>query len=275
MSSKLNQKNIENLLVSKLTENKDKLRESFFSFNTSTKTKFCVLDDLLPAEIVLDVFKNFPEENEFSLRDTFREKKFTFAKLNQLKNSLPEIVTDALQSEEVIRLISYITQINKLKGDPSLYAGGLSRMDKSHFLNPHIDNSHDADRKNYRRLNLLFYISPDIKEEDGGNFELWDESVTKPLKIPSKFNRLVIMETTKNSWHSVDPVKNEIQRCCVSNYYFTEESPTTKDYYHVTSFIGRPGQSFQRIYGRIDNFLRQTVSSTLKISRGKKLKRGA
>ena len=33
-------------------------------------------------------------------------------------------------------------------------------MTEGDFLNPHIDNSHDAKRERYRRLNLLYYVSP-------------------------------------------------------------------------------------------------------------------
>ena len=98
-------------------------------------------------------------------------------------------------------------------------------MDRGHFLNPHIDNSHDADRRRYRRFNLLFYVTPNINVNDGGNLELWDKAVKYPLKIESTFNRLVVLETTKYSNHSVDPVLSNVQRCCVSNYYFSEESP--------------------------------------------------
>ena len=32
-------------------------------------------------------------------------------------------------------------------------------MDLGHFLNPHIDNSHDAKRERYRRFNLLYGVS--------------------------------------------------------------------------------------------------------------------
>ena len=109
-------------------------------------------------------------------------------------------------------------------------------MDKSHFLNPHIDNSHDSNKLRYRRLNILFYISPGIKESDGGNFELWDQRVKKPLKIPSLFNRLVIMETTKTSY-SVDEVISNVSRCCLSNYYFSKSSPTGAPIIMLQAFL--------------------------------------
>ena len=93
--------------------------------------------------------------------------------------------------------------------------------------------------------------------------------MTNPHKIAAGFNRLIVMETTKTSWHSVDPVKTDRRRCCVSNYYFSECSPSGEDYYHVTSFLGRPEQPVRRLYGRLDNFLRQKVAMFTGMSRGK------
>ena len=74
-------------------------------------------------------------------------------------------------------------------------------------MNPHVDNSQGWNRRKYRRLNLLFYVTPDLKEKDGGNLELWDIEVVKPLKnFMRKFIRLVVMETTPFSYHSVDRI---------------------------------------------------------------------
>jgi Rps23 Pro-64 3,4-dihydroxylase Tpa1-like proline 4-hydroxylase len=83
------------------------------------------------------------------------------------------------------------------------------------FLNPHIDNSHDGERKRYRRLNLLYYVSPDWKIENGGNFELWDDERINQKTLTALTNRLVVMETNKISWHSVSPVTTDRPRCCV------------------------------------------------------------
>ena len=260
-------------IVEQLVNNREDLQESYFTKNKFTSTKHFVLDNVLPVDIVTKLFESFSSLDIYHTQDSFRQKKLTFAKLDQLQSNLPNLITDAFQSREVIDEIEKITEINDLEGDPSLYAGGISRMDKGHFLNPHIDNSHDANRSRYRRLNILFYVTPNLNQADGGNFELWDSKIKTPLKIPSLFNRLVVMETNKTSWHSVDPVLSDVRRCCVSNYYFTKSSPTGEEYYHVTSFSGRPSQFFKRAYGRIDNALRNTIAKTLKISRGKGLVR--
>ena len=261
------------IISKKLAQNRDVLSHDFFKKNPLTNTKFFILDDVLPESIVHEIYRNFPDMDSFFYKNTFREKKLVFAKVDQLPNPLLADIIDSFQTDGVISETARITGISDIEGDPSLYAGGISRMDLSHFLNPHIDNSHDGDRTRYRRLNLLFYVTPNLAEGDGGNLELWNDDLTTPLKIPAKFNRLVVIETHKTSWHSVDAVTSDLSRCCVSNYFFSESSPTGKDYYHVTSFLGRPEQPVRRIYGRMDNFLRQSVATLLGVTRGKRLSR--
>jgi Rps23 Pro-64 3,4-dihydroxylase Tpa1-like proline 4-hydroxylase len=43
-------------------------------------------------------------------------------------------------------------------------------MGKGDFLNPHLDNSHDGDQKNYRAINVLYYLSENwpANEASGG-----------------------------------------------------------------------------------------------------------
>ena len=171
----------------------------------------------------------------------------------------------------IVDLVAELTLLSEIEPDPSLYAGGLSMMFYGDFLNPHIDNSHDSDRNRYRRLNLLYYVSPDWKIENGGNFELWDRDRVKQKTITAKTNRLVVMETNKTSWHSVSKITIDKPRCCVSNYYFSKNSPDSTEYFHVTSFSGRPDERIKRFIGITDNALRNFAAKILKIGRGKKL----
>jgi Rps23 Pro-64 3,4-dihydroxylase Tpa1-like proline 4-hydroxylase len=142
------------------------------------------------------------------------------------------LISDAIfafQTPEVITEVAEITGFRDMQGDPKLYAGGISAMTRGQFLNPHIDNSHDVERLNYRVLNLLYYVSRGWKPEFGGNLELWDTAVRQRVEIPSLFNRLVIMETTHTSWHSVNKVNVDGNRYCVSNYYFSPHPPTGEE----------------------------------------------
>ena len=236
-----------------------------------TLTRHFYLDELLPQSDVEEIYAAFPRNGEgFFDRESFREKKRTSANLSDF-NAILSDITYAIQDARVVNKVSELCSMKSIEPDPKLYAGGLSMMFPNDYLNPHIDNSHDGDRSKYRRLNLLYYVSPDWSFDNGGNFELWNEERTIPKTIISHQNRLVVMETNKTSWHSVSKVNAERPRCCVSNYYFSEISPDGNEYFHVTSFLGRPEQPFRRYLGVLDNGLRNFVSRMLKIGRGKNL----
>ena len=238
---------------------------------TGTNTRHFVIDGMLDVETCQNIYQAFPKDGRgFFNRETFREKKKTSADLSTYDKLLSDI-TYAFQDHRVVDLVAKLIGFEQIEPDPKLYAGGLSMMFPGDFLNPHIDNSHDGDRERYRRLNLLYYVSPEWKLEYGGNFELWDEQRLIPQTLVANTNRLIVMETNKISWHSVSPVKADRPRCCVSNYYFSKISPDNSDYFHVTSFTGRPDEKFKNIISVADNFLRNFISKKLKIGRGKHL----
>jgi Rps23 Pro-64 3,4-dihydroxylase Tpa1-like proline 4-hydroxylase len=165
----------------------------------------------------------------------------------------------------VVARVGDITGLAALEPDTELYAGGLSLMARGGYLRPHLDNSHDKDRGRYRVLNLLYYVTPDWSEADGGSLQLWDHGPTgAPRTIPSLFNRLVMMATNRTSWHSVNQILADRARCCVSNYYFSAVSPERADYFHATSFRGEPGrQPIADLVMRGDNALRTAILKTL------------
>ena len=264
------QETLTQLLIQEISASRQSIEEQWAN-PIGTRTRYFFIDDLLPLKICQEIFDAFPRDgNGFFNRDSFREKKKTSANLDAYDKILADI-TYALQARRVVDLISKIIGFTEIEPDPKLYAGGLSMMFKDDFLNPHIDNSHDMDRQRYRRLNLLYYVAPDWELGIGGNLELWNEARTKPKTIVAKTNRLVVMETHKDSWHSVSPVRVDRPRCCVSNYYFSQVSPDQTEYFHVTSFTGRPEEKIKRALGTIDNALRNVVSKTLKKGRGTKL----
>lgn len=245
------------IIYERLTAEQSRLRAEFQD-RSRVQTRHFVVDDLLPAETAMEIFKAFPEPQSFRRMKSFRERKWTSKNLTPLPKILSDI-TFAVQDERVIRIVEEITGIRNQVADPHLYAGGLSMMVKGDFLNPHIDNSHDKDRLNYRTLNLLYYVTPDWDHENGGNFELWDERVRNPLEIVSKFNRLLVMETNTKSWHSVNRVRVTRPRCCVSNYYFSPDPPDGVPHFHITAFSARPEQPFRRLFSTVDATLRSAV----------------
>ena len=177
-----------NLIFEKLDRDAESIRADFAA-DKGLKTRFAAIDGLLPEEIARNIFDAFPPFDQMRLLDSFREKKFTSKSLEKYDPLIADI-TFAFQDQKIIDKVAELTGIVDPHGDPNLYAGGISAMESGHFLNPHLDNSHDMDQENYRVLNLLYYCSPDWKSEFGGNLELWNEEVTEAIEIPSLFNRL-------------------------------------------------------------------------------------
>ncbi|HQU86345.1 MAG TPA: 2OG-Fe(II) oxygenase [Pyrinomonadaceae bacterium] len=256
------------LILERLERDAEKIRADFAK-DKGLPTRFTAIDELLPEEIARKIYAAFPNPDEMRLLDSFREKKFTSKSLEKFEPLVSDI-TFAFQDERVIQKVAELTGIEDAKGDPHLYAGGLSAMAKGHFLQPHLDNSHDGEQENYRVLNLLYYITPDWKPENGGNLELWDVEVTKPVEIPSLFNRLVLMATNDKSYHSVNEVKVDGTRCCVSNYYFSPHSPNGYETTHVTYFQARPEQKLRRIFTKADSDLRTALRKVKKSGFSKK-----
>ncbi len=254
----LDQNLLIDLILSRLEMQAESCRDKFETSRREVGVRYCIVDDLLPGEIAERIYTAFPKTESMRLMHSFREKKYTSKSFEKFDPLMADI-TFALQDPRVIEVVERITGIKDQIPDASLYAGGLSAMAQGHFLGPHIDNSHDASRRYYRTLNLLYYLTPDWSLENGGNLELWDTRVRKNSTIVSRFNRLAIMETTPTSWHSVSEVKTNSVRLCVSNYYFSQRSPTGSNYFNVTSFSARPEQPLRRLIARADNGLRQIL----------------
>lgn len=217
------------------------------------------IDNLLPEDWAREIHDAFPSHGRMSFKNSLKERKHVAAQMDEHAPILEEAVF-AFQQPAVLEAVAKITKLKALEPDSNLYAGGISAMTKGGYLKPHLDNSHDAKQERYRVLNLLYYVTPDWQPEFGGALELWDdgpEGAARP--IPATFNRLVVMATDRKSWHSVSEVVADARRCCVSNYYFSEVSPDADEYFHATSFRGRPGERVRDLIMRTDNALRTTI----------------
>lgn len=140
-----------NFVVDRLVSEQAKLTSDF---RIPGRIQSFSIDELLPPASAEEIYSVFPKTDQMEMRKTLKEHKYIAAQMNRYSPILEEIVY-AFQDPRVVEITAAITGIDRLVPDPHLYAGGLSVMERNHFLNPHLDNSHDKDRKNYRVLNLL------------------------------------------------------------------------------------------------------------------------
>ncbi|MFK7781947.1 2OG-Fe(II) oxygenase [Psychroserpens sp.] len=255
-------KDISELIFNKIKEKQVELKASYKASKGQIGHFF--IDDLLPEDLAKQCFDLFPNTSEMRCLKSIREYKYVSAQMDK-HNELLEQVLYAFQDSKIVSLIGEICNIDSLYADNSLYAGGLSQMAQDNFLNPHLDNSHDAERERWRVLNLLYYVTPNWNTDNGGHLELWPNGPKKePIVIESKFNRLAVMATHDKSWHSVNQVKVNKSRCCISNYYFSDEPLKASDKFHVTKFRGRPEDTFTNIILDLDASLRMLVRKVFK-----------
>lgn len=243
-------------IAARLAEERDALAAQWRS---PDRVRSCVIDDLLPDDLALAIHAAFPRPERMVLKRSFRENKHVAAQMDAYPRILEEAVF-AFQDPAVVEQVAAITGLAGLEADPELYAGGISSMGQGAYLRPHLDNSHDGPRERYRVLNLLFYVTPGWTEDCGGSLQLWDHGPEgSPRTIASRFNRLAIMATDRRSWHSVTEVTAPGLRTCVSNYYFSRQSPEDEDYFHATSFRPEHARGLRDWLMRADNGLRTSI----------------
>lgn len=256
----MNRLEIANLIIDKITEQAETAKAMYDA--SANNIGYFYIDNFLPSALATKVFDVFPHYNDMMLigsKYNLREYKYVTAQMDKCDPLLEETIF-AFQDPRILALIKQICDIDSLYADDNLYAGGISLMHQGQFLNPHLDNSHEKDRKQWRVLNLLYYTTPDWQQANGGNLELWPGGIkNQQLTIDSAFNRLIVMATHAGSWHSVSPITADKNRTCVSNYYFSDTALKPTDQFHVTTFRGRPEQGVRDVALQADNVLRQGV----------------
>lgn len=258
----MDKQDIATLIYTKLKSHQQEIKAIYEA--SKENIGYFYVDDLLPTELAKRCYEVFPSTSEMRCLKSIREYKYISAQMDQHHKLLEEVIY-AFQDKKIVQLIGEICGIDSLYADESLYAGGISLMAKDNFLHPHLDNSHDADRERWRVLNLLYYVSPDWQKGHGGHLELWPNGPKKaPVLVESKFNRLVVMATHHKSWHSVNKVTTDRNRCCISNYYFSDEALMSNDSFHVTTYKGRPKDTFTNIILSFDAKLRMLLRKVFK-----------
>jgi 2OG-Fe(II) oxygenase superfamily len=127
------------------------------------------------------------------------------------------------------------------------------------FMCPHLDNSHDYDRKRQRAVALIYYLSPNWNDSYGGSLELWGEDRNSaPKAVEFRGNRLVVMETTDHSWHAVQPIVGPMPRVNLIAYFYAPS--TVQRPLRLTRFAAWPAHPVQALLFNAEFHLRSLVA---------------
>lgn len=201
-----------------------------------------VIDDFLPLDVANRLLDAFPAPDapnwlDWTKRDTVHQpKKQGIGHASRLEGADPFVhnVLFAFNSSPFLRFLERLTGIPKLIPDPHLHGAGLHQILSGGKLAVHADSTILTPLKLFRRLNALLYLNKSWRPEYGGDLELWDETCSRcEKKIAPAFNRLVIFNTTKRSFHGhPQPLSTppDITRKSLALYYFTSEADPAERY---------------------------------------------
>jgi Rps23 Pro-64 3,4-dihydroxylase Tpa1-like proline 4-hydroxylase len=134
-----------------------------------------------------------------------------------------------LNSQVFLDFLTNLTGIKNLIPDPTLAGGGYHELKPGGFLKIHSDFNKHPDTKLDRRINVLVYLNKNWKSEYGGQFELWNESMTECVtKIEPNFNTMAIFSTTSKSYHgnpNIIRCEEGNSRKSIAMYYYTNGRP--------------------------------------------------
>lgn len=227
------------------------------SYSSALPFPHIVLDSVLEPEMFESALKEFQELETTRWKNYihFNERKYANQELETWGPTL-QTVTNDLMSDTFISWLEQLTGINGLIPDPGLDGGGLHRSIAGGFLNVHADfTAHHTQQNWQRRINLLLYLNEDWRPEYGGDLELWERDMSRPVEsIAPLGNRMVIFTTTPDAFHGhPTPLTTPpgVARRSLALYYFTE---TATPLVRSTAYRSRPGDGWRRFVIRADGW---------------------
>jgi len=111
-------------------------------------------------------------------------------------------VSQWLGGSDFLHFISEISGIPNLISDNFNLGGGIHCSSTGGRLGTHYDFNWNEELGLIRRINVLLFMNYDWEEKWKGNFQMWKTDRSEVAKeIEPIANRLVMFNTTLNSWH--------------------------------------------------------------------------
>jgi hypothetical protein len=212
------------------------------AFRSAQPFPHVVIDDFLPDDVAQRVLKHFPPAEapfwlDWTKRDTLHQpRKQGIGHASRLEGAPPYLhnVLFAFNSSAFLQFLETLSGIPALLPDPHFHGGGLHQILSGGKLAVHADSTILEPLKLYRRLNVLLYLNKHWQPAYGGDLELWNADGTRcEKKIAPIFNRMVVFETTRTSYHGhPQPLATPegITRKSMALYYFTSQPGSGERY---------------------------------------------
>lgn len=227
----------------------DKLAEENRSkFNSGKPFPNLVIDNFLPNDEAKKIAEEFPNAKEDfwikhgsgSKSDNNNDPGTKIASFNEkfFPPNIRQIMTQ-FNSQAFLKFLQEVCEINFITGDAFYNECGLHSTGRGGRLMIHADqNRYQYPDLMHQFINVIYYATPNWDRNWGGSLELWNKELSKcEKKIDSIFNRLVIFETGRYSYHGhPDPLMcpENIRRNSLALYYYVPQRELGKNY---TGFV--------------------------------------
>ncbi len=186
------------------------------------------IKNFLDNNVANTLFKKFPNYNSnkwIDYESYGRNKNTNFKKSIDKEFILPQEIRAFLRevnSRQFILFLETLTGIDGLIADPYYMGGGCHISKEKGYLNIHKDFNWHHKLQLHRRVNALFYLTPDWKKEFNGSLELWSKN-KKIKEYAPLFNSCLIFNTTEKSFHGHPKpiVGKKTFRRVLNLYYYT------------------------------------------------------
>ena len=181
-----------------------------------------VIDDFFPKELLDKILEEWPDYQSKAWQQFNHENSIKWASNNRgIWGEATRETFSYFEGDDFIEFIEQLTGIKDLLPDPALSGGGLHMIKNGGKLGVHADFNKLGPLD--RRINVLIYLNKDWKKEYEGYLELWNKDKCIH-KIEPKYNRMVVFNTTDDSFHGHPVPLNTpegISRKSLALYYYT------------------------------------------------------
>jgi Rps23 Pro-64 3,4-dihydroxylase Tpa1-like proline 4-hydroxylase len=232
---------------------RERISELQKSYSKASPFKHLVIDNFLDEFTSNECRETFwNEKQKWNAYFNPIEIKLTNNTQNQWSPVIQNVFNKIFANKLFLQFLREVTLINNLEFDHLLHGGGLNSHGQGGKLDIHLDYAINPLTFKERKLNLVYYLNKNWDENYGGCLELRDKggfTENNMNKISPIFNRLLIFETTNDSWHGMPTpltCPKEISRDSMTCHYVCNPTKNTTQRYKA-KFI-KTSQTYNEEY---------------------------
>ena len=170
-------------------------------FANSIPVKHVVIDNFLDDSYAQSLYHDLPIMDGMP-----KSRDYVFSNKRELStldthSEISQKLHEVFMSQTFAKFVSQLVG-HELFIDPEYVGGGFHAGGVGSFLDFHTDfNVHPKHENWLRALNVLLYLNPGWEQSWGGELLLTDSPSNPTTAVAPVFNRLVIMESTDQSFH--------------------------------------------------------------------------